>query len=172
MKEKQTIFFKLCLADSLLSLMNHEPYESINVNTICEKAGIGRTTFYRHFDNKNGKNDLIVFKVNYDWNEYWENYRAKYNSTDDTKKGEALLEFIYERKDFFSLLYNSKLMIIIMDIFETIFCGELEIDNPLSYIASYFTYGYFGIIYQWIKSSFKDTPAQIQKYICDAFNKK
>lgn len=171
MKEKQTIFFKLCLADALLNLMKNQNYESINVNTICDKAGIGRTTFYRYFDSKKGKDNLLVFKINYDWEKYWEDYSSKLKAVDDSKKGSALLRFIYERKDFFTLLYNNGLTMAIMEMFETILCGNIPLGNNLSYIASYFTYGYFGIIYQWIKTSFKDTPLQIEKYIGDAFSK-
>ena len=32
---------------------------------------------------------------------------------------------------------------------------------------SFFIYGYFGIIYQWIKYDFDETPEQIQKHIND-----
>lgn len=171
MKENQNIFFRLCLADSLIQLMKINPYDSINVNTICDKAGIGRTTFYRHFDNKNGKNELLVFKINYDWELYWEEYLSKLEIKDENKKGSALLYFIYSKKEFFTTLYENKLITVIMEIFEKIICGQIPVDNSLSYIASYFAYGYFGIIYQWIKSSFKDTPEKIEKYISDAFAK-
>ena len=50
MKRNQTEFLKLCLADALVKLMADKPYEDISVNAICEKADVGRTTFYRHLD--------------------------------------------------------------------------------------------------------------------------
>lgn len=39
-----------------LSIMVASIVDSINVNAICEQAGVGRTTFYRHLDSKNSKN--------------------------------------------------------------------------------------------------------------------
>ena len=53
-------FMKLCLADALIKLMAAQDYDSINVNTICELAGVGRTTFYRHLDCKNSKEELLI----------------------------------------------------------------------------------------------------------------
>ena len=67
MKRNQTAFMKLCLADALIKLMAAQDYDSINVNTICELAGVGRTTFYRHLDCKNSKEELLIFKINYEW---------------------------------------------------------------------------------------------------------
>lgn len=165
MKNNQTIFFKLCLADSLLKLMNDNNYESINVNTICEQAGIGRTTFYRHLDNKKGKDDLLIFKINYEW----EQYSFKHNEEVSKDKGFAMLKFIYENKKIFMMLYQNGLITIIMNIFEKIIIGDIPLDNNASYLASYFTYGYFGIICHWMKRNFQDTPEEIQKKVADSF---
>ena len=61
---------KLCLADALIKLMLGQDFSSININTICEEAGIGRTTFYRHFDKKANKEDLLKYKLHYEWKTY------------------------------------------------------------------------------------------------------
>ena len=34
-------------------------------------------------------------------------------------------------------------------------------------LMSYFVYGYFGVIYQWIKYDFDETPEQVAKHITD-----
>ena len=103
MKRNQTAFMKLCLADALIKLMAAQDYDSINVNTICELAGVGRTTFYRHLACKNSKEELLIYKINYEWGRY----------------------------------------------------ADLH---------------YFGVIYQWIKYGFDETPEQVQKHISDTFS--
>ena len=40
-------------------------------------------------------------------------------------------------------------------------------DKNLSYLMSYFIYGYFGVIFQWIKYSFDETPEQVAKHITE-----
>ena len=40
----------------------------------------------------------------------------------------------------------------------------------LWYLMSFFIYGYFGIIYQWINYDFDETPEQVQKHINDTIS--
>lgn len=165
MKTNQTQFMKLCLADSLIKLMTTQQFDSINIHDICKLAHIGRTTFYRHFQNKNNKEELIIFKIMYEW----EQYSVLHDNDIKEDKGFALLNFIYDHRHLFRLLYNQKLITTIMHVFEQIIQDEGQCDKNLSYLMSYFTYGYFGIIYQWLKYDFDETPKQIQKHITDAF---
>lgn len=166
MKKNQTAFLKLCLADALVKLMETQDFDTINVNTICKLADIGRTTFYRHFDNKNSKEELLVFKINYEW----EYYADKHQEEVRKDKGFALTNFIYENRQLFSLLYHNGLLTVIMRVFEDLITeGELS-DKKSSYLMSFFTYGFFGIIYQWIKYDFDETPQQVQKHISETFS--
>ena len=45
-------FIKLCLEDSLFLLMEEKTFEEIKIGEICDKAGVGRTSFYRHYIDK------------------------------------------------------------------------------------------------------------------------
>ena len=40
------------ITDGLLKLMNEMPFEKITVSDIVLEAGVGRASFYRHFDSK------------------------------------------------------------------------------------------------------------------------
>jgi AcrR family transcriptional regulator len=48
------------LAWALVALMRERPYDDIGVRDICERAGIGRSTFYAHFADKD---DMFVRHV-------------------------------------------------------------------------------------------------------------
>ena len=63
MKKNQTLFLQLCLSDAFIALMKTQSYDTITIQSICDKAGVGRTTFYRYFNSKNGKENLIIFKI-------------------------------------------------------------------------------------------------------------
>jgi AcrR family transcriptional regulator len=41
------------LSDALFQLMEEQPFDSISVIGICERAMVHRTTFYAHFEDKN-----------------------------------------------------------------------------------------------------------------------
>ncbi len=161
MKKNQTTFLKLCLADALIQLMDLQPYETISVHAICDKAGIGRTTYYRHLDKRTGKEDLIVFKVLYDQKVYNERH------ADAVKKdsGYVLLQFIYENKRLFSTLHKNGLVTVIMRIFDE--GNDWQKEKGTSYLRAFFIYGYFGVIYEWIKYGFDETPEQVQRHIAE-----
>lgn len=160
MKKNQTAFMKLCLADALIKLMKIQDFDTINVNSICKKADIGRTTFYRYFDNKNSKEDMLIFKIKYEW----EQYSNKYGN-DEQGKGAVLTAFIYDNRILFSMLYHNNLISVIMRALEDLIPSGEVCDKKSSYLMSFFIYGYFGIIYQWIKYDFDETPEQVQKHI-------
>jgi AcrR family transcriptional regulator len=42
------------LWDALMALMTERDFESITVTDICERAMVHRTTFYKHYEDKNG----------------------------------------------------------------------------------------------------------------------
>ena len=164
MKRNQTEFLKLCLADALIKLMADKPFESISVNSICEKADVGRTTFYRHLDYKNCKEDLLLFKIEYEWARYVDNYDGDFKK----EKEGVILRFIYANRKLFTLLNDNGLLTLLMRVIEKLMVGEETYPKELSYIMSYFIHGYFGIIYQWIKYGFDETPEQVVGHVMDA----
>ena len=40
------------LMNALLELMKEKDFENLSVSDICEKAGVHRATFYKHFNDK------------------------------------------------------------------------------------------------------------------------
>ncbi len=162
MKKNQTAFMKLCLADALIKLMKTQDFDTINVNSVCREADIGRTTFYRYFENKNSKEEMLLFKIKYEWEQYSDRH-------EDDRHGKKpdLTEFIYDSRNLFSMLYQNHLISVIMRALEDLIPSGETYDKQASYLMSFFIYGYFGIIYQWIKYDFDETPKQIQKHIND-----
>jgi AcrR family transcriptional regulator len=54
---------RAALREAMLSLMHERAWDDIDVQQVCERANIGRSTFYNHFPNKEallvgGLNDL------------------------------------------------------------------------------------------------------------------
>jgi AcrR family transcriptional regulator len=41
------------LGDALVALMQEKPFEAITVQHVLDRAGVGRSTFYSHFEDKN-----------------------------------------------------------------------------------------------------------------------
>ena len=43
---------RAALSSALIALMDGRPFDDISVQEICERAGVGRSTFYAHFQDK------------------------------------------------------------------------------------------------------------------------
>ncbi|WP_139650571.1 TetR/AcrR family transcriptional regulator [Raoultibacter phocaeensis] len=162
-KRNQTAFLKLCLADALVKLMKSQDFESISVSAICATADVGRTTFYRHFGNKDSKEVLLVFKIIYEWECYAE-LREEEVKED---RGFALTNYVYENRELFSLLNRHGLITAIMRAFDSLMPMNETSSKSQSYLMSFFTYGYFGIIHRWMQYDFDETPDQLQKHVLD-----
>ena len=162
-KNQSTQFIKTCLSLSLLTLMKDQSINDITVSQICEKAGFGRTTYYRHFSNN--KEELVLYISSLKWEQY------KQEHEEDVKKdeGKELMKHIYNHRDFFLLLDQQNLTGLMYKIFDTIF-GRKENEDPiLSYGKSIFVGMYFGVVYEWIKQGCIETPEEVQKKIEQGF---
>lgn len=166
-KNQSTKFIKMCLADALIRLMRQgNSYSEINVSEICDLAGIGRTTYYRHFDRKNGKNELIRFKV------YgcWEDYCA--DKSDELKKGvmKILIDFFYEQRDLFILLHENDLtMTALFDVLYLAIGPQKGDEKDAAYWKSFLACSIFGFLYNWIQTGFIDSPQYVYGLISKVY---
>ena len=135
-KEESTKFLKLCLAEALIRMMQEQSYESINISAVCERAGVGRTTYYRHFDTKGGKEELLVFKLVSEWQAFAEKHREE-KEKDWTK---VFLGYVYENRELLRLMYRSGLVTAIMRAFDEL--SDWKEEENSAYLRAFFVYGF------------------------------
>ena len=164
-KEKQTAFLKLCLADALVRLLERQRFDEIRVHDICKQAGVGRTTYYRHCGGQNGKKSLLAYKIV----RAWESYAAAHRAEVETDAGFALSCFVYENRALFTLLYEKGQIDAIMAAFEELIAAGKTVGKRDSYLMAFFTYGYFGVIYRWLRYGFDQTPEEVRAQIAETF---
>ena len=159
-KEESAKFLKLCLADSLLKMMSKQKFDTININAVCEQAGVGRTTYYRYFDKKGNLEDLLVFKIVYEAKEYSQKH------AEEKDQGKVFLNFVYENRELFRVMYKNELTTSIMKAFDML--SDWKEERKSAYLRAFFVYAFFGVVYQWIKYDFDETPEQIQQHTAEA----
>ena len=50
--DARAVHTRAALSSALISLMDGRPFDDISVQEICERARVGRSTFYAHFEDK------------------------------------------------------------------------------------------------------------------------
>lgn len=159
---KVTDFLKECIADAILKLLEEKPLEKITVPEISNLSGVGRATYFRHFKNKT---EPIIYKLNKLWKNWAESHQVKVQDNFDYRNGKTYFEYHLSIKSITSLLYQRNLeMILFQCIYKIIYHSHGE--NLFEcYQNSFYSYALFGLLDEWIKNGYHETPDEMQEII-------
>lgn len=159
---------------ALIALMEKQSFDSITIKSLCEKAGINRSTFYSHYQNLTELlEDTHRYIINLFVEEYQENEPSidHYRSLSDEFLVPYLQVFsryrhIFLITDFQPASYQ--LSRENMQLFEEItvpLCNQNGITDlgKISYLSRYYTAGCHAIIMQWLEGGCTESIP----YICD-----
>lgn len=163
MRRKSTTseMMKSYIVDALLILMNKKDYNDITVGEIVEKAGVNRSTYYRHFDKKEDVIKYFLDKLSMDiieWN------RAK-----EVTFEEHLINMYthyYKHKSQMMTIYNSGLSILFLDILKKHLGSGADNDTPVStkYDIAFHIGGTFNQFLLWFSRDMEDSPEEMAAY--------
>lgn len=158
---KTTDFLKECMADALICLMQEKPLDKISAAEITERAGVGRATWFRHFSSKE---EAVTFKLL----RLWEHWAEAHNLRDRERYGVDnaiyFFRFNYEIRELHVLIYQVGLRSAIYDAYYGILMPVLDSsgeDPRARYEGKFFSYGLFGLLDEWIKNGFRETPREL-----------
>ena len=155
---KTTEFLKECMADSLLRLMREKPFSKITVNEIAQAAGVNRSTWFRNFDTKN---EALTFKLVRLWNRWADDHGLKERCRYTLDNAEDFFAFNDSIKELLSQIYREGLQACIYNAFYQVMMPQYGADPAECYEARFYSYGLFGLLDEWIKRGFCETPEQI-----------
>lgn len=157
---------KIALFDAFTELMSEEKFENINVNSLCDKAGIRRATFYKHFSDKYDFSTYYIraLRVKFDNRADVRVSLARNDTTYFADYAKRIVEFIDENDAIFSNLLKSNLFPVIYNMIicqnykdtrdrlqESVDSG-LKLHSSVDSVASMITGGVATTIYVWLVS--------------------
>lgn len=162
MRRKSTTasMMKSYIVDSLLILLNSRAFSDITIKEIAERAGVNRSTYYRHFSCK----EEIVF---YFLDNLLQDYRG------ELKEEQVSLErylknmfchFLKYKKELL-LLHKNGLSFILLDVLNEQFGSALHKVSLVSekYKRSYHIGGVFNHLLLWFSRDMADPPELLAK---------
>lgn len=159
---KTTEFLKECLADALIKLLKTKPIEKISVPEIAETASVGRTTYFRNYTNKN---EALTFKIVRSWERWAEEHdlaeRRKYTLANALD----FFQFNYSIRNLLTLLYEKNLQSALYDAFYNIMVSQCGADTVECYKSRFYSYGLFGLLDEWIKRGFYESPERMAEIL-------
>ena len=145
------------MAEALLLLMRDTPYANITVGDITQKAGVNRSTYYRHF---NTKEAIIRFYYDSIMRESNEAF-LRLNSTDFRLYIRTRFETLYAHREDLLNLHRSGLSRLLMDVLKERFhFDELEKSSATDeqFRISYHLGGLYNNMLLWFNHGMAESP--------------
>lgn len=149
---------KSYIADALLLLMNKKDYKDITVSEIVEKAGVNRSTYYRHFEKKE---DIVMY--------FLDNISKNILEWDKEKKSsvEEHLINVYKHyrkhKNQIMTIYRNGLSFLFLDILKKYLGREnyKDMQASIQYDIAFHIGGTFNHFMLWFSRDMADSPEEM-----------
>lgn len=170
---KQALRTKHLLKKAFIEMVHKKGYSAVTVKDVVDYAQYNRTTFYVYYQNMD---DLVedltkeMFEAiqYYSLSKYKTNNRVKVQEL--TNNSFDLLYYIYDQRDYFSLLLvedtipliHQQLPEAIFNILKSKFDIQYGISSLDDYAQKrYMAYGTAGLIMDWVAKDFDITPKEM-----------
>lgn len=150
------------ISQALLLLMHEKPYAEITIGEITHKAGVNRSTYYRHFDTKES---IVRFYFDEVMREYREAF-AEMQSMDFTLYLLTMFQTFYRHKEDLLLLHGEGLSIYLLDVLMEHFRFEEIVKGATieqQYRASYHLGGIYNNMLLWFLHGMAEPPKEMAR---------
>lgn len=179
-KENQRVAIsKRLLKDGVMKLLQKKHIEDVSVSELCEVSAINRTTFYRHYQTPHD----VLMEIELDFmHEFYEVPTPTKSMGDIRSHAVRMCNFLYDNKetaklfirnntdDDFRLLFQN-----FADAFVSArtvhYKGKAVNENTLRLMTTFFSYGIYSIVRQWLIEEILMTPDEVADLIVGSFNR-
>ena len=149
------------LTSSMLELLKEKPINEISISELCGMAGVGRTSFYRNYKEKEDIIKAYVEHLFQDWVDRWK-------ETPDLPVKEVVrivFSHFEAYREFYTLLNERGLVYLLKDIILNL-CGfNPEQEMPAAYSSAYVAFFLYGWIEVWFRRGMRDTAEELIAYL-------
>lgn len=157
-----TVFLKECIADALIRLMAHKPFDKITIQEIVEQAHVGRATYFRNFSSKY---EVITYKLVRLWKRWAEEHQFKDEDRYSLDHAEHFFAFNASIRDLHQRIYAAGLQATIFDAFYQIMRPPPDADALELYRNRFLSYGLFGLLDEWIQRGYRESPKEMARMV-------
>lgn len=133
-------------------------FEKITIDEITELANVGRATYFRNFSSKM---EVITFKLVQLWNHWAQEHGLTEKSKYSLDTAEHFFAFNYSIRDLHKIIYDANLQITMYDAFYQVMIPPPGEDAVERYKNRFLSYGLFGLLDEWIKGNYRETPGEM-----------
>lgn len=152
---------KSYIAQSLLILMEKKDFQNITIGEIVKKAGVNRSTYYRHF---NKKEDIIIYFLD-NLSKTFLEWRKKQNLELEEYLTKMYEHYLKHKKQMLTI-YKNGLSILLLDVLKKYLGGNDNKSKQISeqYNIAFHIGGTFNHFMLWFSRDMIDSPETMAKY--------
>ena len=155
---KAANFLKECMADALIRQMQMKDFSKITINEIADIAGVNRSTWFRNF---NTKEEALTFKLVQMWNRYANEHMLVPRTDYRFNNVKDFFQFNYEIRGLLKNISDSGQSASIYNAFYELMMLQYGTSPAECYEARFYSYGIFGLLNEWIKRDFQESPEEM-----------
>ena len=143
------------LTVALLALLKEKPLADISVSELCDRAGVGRTSFYRNYQEKEDILRTRVYHLFKDWT----------GRLGDGAPLDRLILAMFTHfeahRDFYALLNERKLIGLLKDVILEL-CGfRPDQEARAAYASAFAAYSLYGWGEVWFRRGMRESAAEM-----------
>ena len=158
-------FTKDCIVQSLLNLMDEQPFASISIQSIVDSAGVSRMAYYRNFSSKEDILRYHISTVGQQFISHWEKAKPK----DFQEYLLLLFEHLLDQKELGIKLQKAGMLYLSREAFDKTILSYAK-DTKSFYNLSFFAGGLFNLYEHWLVKGCKETPKQLSGFFAKQLN--
>ena len=158
--EQKNTYVKRQITNALLELLKEKSIADISITELTQKAQIGRVSFYRNFQTKE---DILKEESDRLIKEWGKLYEANPESSPETLFP-SLFDFYRDHKEFYTILYQAGMASIMQETILNTIQITPEMTNIEAYMKSFWAYGIFGWMIEWMKRGMPESGRELLKF--------
>lgn len=141
----------------LLSLLEEKKLEEISISELCDKAQVGRASFYRNYESKE---DILREYLR----QLFKEWTSRYDKSEDIPLSEqmrSIFAHFENHREFYELLNKRELTYLLKDVILGIFDMNPDDDKIAAYMKAYVAYLFYGFIDTWFRRGMKESADEM-----------
>ena len=169
----QNTYLKVCIRDSLFTLLEDRPIEKISITEIVALAGVSRMSFYRHYQTKE---EIIITYIRDTFEQYIDTIKSQNFDSFELASGLFFRFFKENHGNVLSLINNE-----LFHLFLPVFSGFLQTFNqvfdqspdiPERHLKFYYSYnagGLLNLVHEWMKNGMLESEADMSQILKNVY---
>ncbi len=146
---------------ALIQLMEKKDFNDISITELTKRAGVGRVSFYRNFEDKK---DVIRKYLNDIQYEFMISREANRHDSNFTEYITDLFAHLYNYKELAQLLLKADMFYLVKEQFDYVF-NNLKTTSEEEAALFFLSGGLYNAFYYWASGNFVGSPKEIAESI-------